>query len=1246
VSVVPLLIEVVSGGGVDIDADGRVLLPPAMVEVAREAARAAAEWAQETGNRSPIDVVIQRNEAHTHATVMLSVASLSDAAAFDPTMDVAPLQPPLGSRFRYATPLAKLERMIDDNMAELPGLGSMPAHEKSRLKDELRRLDVPLASKDAPPHEGASFIEHPEAVLTLRFRPDAQLDRINASWRPIGNPEARDALCKQVLEWHRVGVLRPVLQGEARCVSLPVVVPKVGNDGKKTGWRVAIDTRRLNEQLEPDRYSPMPRLEVVRRISQRAALVSTFDCAALFNQFRVAPQHQRYLVVQTGPGAFGTLVGAPFGVSQMPGVAQHWMHEHMVAGDPDLLVYIDDLVMVHADGCTWRAVVDQLLALFKRAKDLHVRLQVDKFQLWTAAPVVVGYQLDCTTKSFKPNPAKIDILLEMQYPRTNKTMDRALNMVAAWAHALPGVQLITQRLRAEVRYGARLERSEAGETAWAELKALLVAPTSMQALREEERVFVWTDGCMSGLGWCVTQFRDGKHWLVAAGGRRTLPFERRLSTPELEALALRQAFTDAADVLVYAPGGVTWYTDSQAVALARGQKSEVKSRAVRQFIIELMAREFGSVQIKRIEGKMNSLADTISRQWEEDETTAEVLMVKDDEDSEVAEEPEPATPELVVLDEEQQVPVVVQSASAGPQSLDKGTATSTEVAPTAPYSEVQVEAVQAALEASLEGARRRDAEQRAWAFAQATDDSPMMRGLRNVQRGTFVSQKKLRDLVVRPDELGRLFVVQKNGMLETRRLVVPSKMLPKVLVTLHEAIGHKGAETLLVAFNERFFSTDARAAAVEVVAACRPCAQVDGRRPDERQGTDPTAWQRFERVAFDVFEVRGAGSTQYGLCIVDVTTGVFEVVPMQTHQAHDVVRALEDGWLRRWPAPRVWSSDNAAELVGVEVEDLERRYNIARESTANRNPRGNGVVERQIGLFKVAVRKLTPLGGDWTRYVSQARWALMCAASATRARLAPIELATGVKPMLGGSVWQKQMPVAGGEKALTSDEVVQTSAQEARAQLAHLEKVANEARLQRNQKASDSTLKKATGASGRQWKVGDVAWYESEPYKNATKFDSLIKRSKLVRVVAVDNKRWRVRLVDWETSLPHAGFVPFRLITEAQNVTKAAAQVTHGHGQRDGGPLAVPTDFGIIINVTETPTGRVVVLAEAGEDGQPDLSKPVQQVEAKLLPAGVVQAAWKAKHLLHAPKQIKAQVQRDQVKQGKSGQGQAKARVP
>lgn len=1201
------------------------------------------------------------------ATVLMTFATLDEDVEYAPAIDVAPLVT-RGAKFKFAEPVQKLVEMIKAVDSELPEQGVMPATVRAALVRDVLALDPPLASKDAPPHAPEEhFIDDDEAVLHLRFKPNAQIGQIGATWRPM-QPQAKAALDAQVAEWRRIGVMVKPDMSETECVSLPLVVPKVNSDGERTGWRIAIDTRRLNEQLTHDRYSPEPRLVIVRRLAQEADAVTSLDGSSLYTQFRVAPADQRFLVVQTSPGVFDKMVGAPFGVSQMPGVAQHYMEEKLVAGDSDKHVFIDDLMIAHRRGGTWAQATEQLLVVLRRAKELNIRLNVDKFQLFSTSPVLLGYLLDCKSHSFVPNPAKMQIIYKMLLPRTNKALERALAMAAAWAHALPGLQLLTQRLRAMVVRGAPLKHTADGQAAWTELVELLARSTALRPFDPTLPVQVWSDAAIGGLGWCITQMHDGKYWLVQAGGRKTQEFERRLSIPELEALAVRHAFQQAPDLLVEVPAGVTWMTDSQAIALARGQKSEIKSRATRQFFAELSARNFGVVTIKKIAGESNSMADAISRQWEDDDGEAVVLFTIEGEavaahvgvgvTSAAAMEPlapAPATERQAQAVEEAVTPATPLLETAEEETLaaepPKGVATTDKTRELIDELLVEAHVID-----------RAEAERRRWAIATVKDDASWMANLRKMQKGKWVHNKQAR-VQVEADGHGRLFVVDKlvKGGEVVRRLVVPGSEMYTLMHAIHQGVAHKKEEVMVAAFNKVFFNPTASRVARDVIAACLDCQRVDPRRIDRAHGTDPTAWGRFEMVSFDVFEMRDAGPFKYGLMVIDWNTGMFEVEPMMEHTADAVEKALRVGWLARWPHPKFWKSDNAQELVGKAMQQIEIDFGIRRVDSAVRNPMGNGVVERQIGLFKLALRKVTPIGTDWTSKVNETRYALICSVSKARGGFSPMELATGVSPVAVGktAVQLDEQPLAEARERQTATQRVQKQQDALKEKLANAAARANVSRLARNQQ--EQSRQKKDGVMPHVWKVDDVVWIDAKPFAKAGKWDSKVRRSRALIVTRVDTKRLRVKVIDFETRLPWPDWQPFRLLSAVRGGARALKKlgaeqeekampveepkqaqekekkqkkvVVGGTAPSSSQPMhgmEVPCSIGVIVNVTWTTSGRRLLVAAATKDGGADLEQPFLEVEENALPAEVVQRAVRAKRMLDAPKGVRRGVVRGQ----------------
>ncbi len=98
---------------------------------------------------------------------------------------------------------------------------------------------------------------------------------------------------------------------------------------------------------------------------------------------------------------------------------------------------------------------------------------------------------------------------------------------------------------------------------------------------------------------------------------------------------------------------------------------------------------------------------------------------------------------------------------------------------------------------------------------------------------------------------------------------------------------------------------------------------------------------------------------------------------------------------------------------------------------------------------------------------------------------------------------------------------------------------------------------------------------------------------------------------------------PQKKQTVGQTVTSAEAQPG----------VAVPCDIGIIVNVTQTTTGRKVLIADVDDQGAADLSKPFLQVDEQALPRALVQQAWRMKHLIQAPKAVRRAAVRGQTKQ-------------
>jgi hypothetical protein len=383
-----------------------------------------------------------------------------------------------------------------------------------------------------------------------------------------------------------------------------------------------------------------------------------------------------------------------------------------------------------------------------------------------------------------------------------------------------------------------------------------------------------------------------------------------------------------------------------------------------------------------------------------------------------------------------------------------------------------------------------------------------------------------------------------RGADNQQRLVVPDSMMLKFMFAVHQGAAHKKRETMLAIFEKHFFNPNASRFADQVLAECIRCQQVDPRRIDRSHGTDPTAWARFECLFFDVFEVRNAGPYRYGLLCIDINTGVFEVTPMMQQTAVAIEKALRNGYLSRWPHPRFWQSDNANAMIGTVLKQLETELNISRLPKAQRNPRGNGAVERAIGLFKDALRKVTPIGADWTQYAQQVQYGLLCAVSKTRGGYSPMELATGVAPVvageLSGQAAPQQIPAI-GNPTLSIKQRFAAQQKALKSQVAATSSEANSVRLARN--AGVQVKQQQAGLVTPVWQVGDVVWIDDKPFKKAGKWDQKFRRSRPLVITHWDEQSRRVRVVDFESRLQLKGWFPTHLLSKVKGGPKVLAEL-------------------------------------------------------------------------------------------------------
>lgn len=1164
---------------------------------------------------------------------VMALHAIAQAAAHTPIRDGAAqaqaisamLQPPVLAMFRPDYTHPGRDVVLDHNAPVQPSAPpptykyasgaeafmdrlnqtDMPAPLRDRIAHEVTNVIKPtFISKDAPPQPYGPFRG---AVFSLKVRRGTHLKGVDDSWRPMSK-EKYDFLQAQAETWVKLGVLEPVARGETFVVSQPVVVAKRGKDDTVTGFRAAFDFRKLNAVLEQDKLAPEP-VRKIAELAARAWRVTSLDATALFNQFELEEESRYLTTVMIRPGAYFRFTRAPFGLSSILGFAQHALDEYIRQGDDDCRVYVDDIFLFHSLDGGWDIAAEQLLRVLRRCADRNLALNADKADLFQVKSIIVGHEVDCETHTFRPRPARMQMLAEFPRPTTARKLRRFLAMASAWARFLPGWSLhqpVLSRFAGTHRNG-RLEWTAEADAVFIKLKQWIVEAARSREWDPTKQAFLYTDGCATGIAWAVTQEDDhGNQLLIDCGGRKTASHERKLFPHELEVLACREATREAPLYIVRTPIPTIWRTDSRAAVMLRQQKTAPKSNAVRRWLLEMQFGALAEIRAEHIAGKSNPV-DALSRVYEDDDdhdafaalryrNTAPAVMMfgtvpsmddadvdgeagelaeseVDDEDvvdtgtpETASEDAAPATPELEapssdaspVTSEDDETP------SRRAAAVPVHTAEAEDVELTRREEDVFVEAV--ACDAVL-GAAWRD-ERRSWGLATVRDEAALTRELAKASREEYVGAASVRRLGAMRDEYGRVFV-HDGGV---RKLLVPTSMLEPLVAAAHQALGHRAADGVLRHLRQRFFSPALADAAKRTCEACVTCQQLRARAPDGIVGRDDRFRGRFEHVHLDVAEFDG--EQRYCLVVVDRVTGAVEVAPMTTRTAAEVAEAFERIWLCRYPAPLVLSCDNAAELVGDTMRELGVRCGFAIDPVAPRNPQANGVVEVAVRGLKRAIRALTPLGGDWRAVLPKARWSMVAAVSTTRG-VSPLMLTTGATAVVAGTAQQvngEAAPpadvVAGGVRKVAAwrADAVRASTAAATAQAnASRDKVADRVRR---------ATEKAAGGKVAQFAVGDIVWVENNAAVQATKFDNRWRRDGPWEIVEVQADRLRARVVVWTTRAPRMGWVSFHRLSHARGdratllAASSTAEDTGKHAEHAEHRVMAPATAGAVENST------------------------------------------------------------------------------
>lgn len=389
------------------------------------------------------------------------------------------------------------------------------------------------------------------------------------------------------------------------------VVPKKTDASGKKKVRVVIDYRKLNEKTINDKF-PIPQIEEILDSLGKSVYFTTLDLKSGFHQIEMDPESRSKTAFSTALGHF-EFNRMPFGLKNAPATFQRGMNNILAEFIGTIcFVYLDDIIII---GKNLKDHMENLSKVLERLEKYNLKIQLDKCEFMKRETEFLGHVI--TQDGIKPDPGKIEKILDWKLPETKKEIKQFLGLSGYYRRFIKDYSKITKPM---TKYLHKSEKSidlkdASYKSAFEELKKI-IASDQVLAYPDFDKPFILTtDASNFALGAVLSQMQEKVEKPIAFASRTLTKCETRYSTIEKEALAIMWAVQKFRPYIY--GNECTLYTDHKPLQYI---KTCNKNQKILTWRDEL---ENYKLNFLYKPGKANVVADALSRKIE----------TKDDEDN-------------------------------------------------------------------------------------------------------------------------------------------------------------------------------------------------------------------------------------------------------------------------------------------------------------------------------------------------------------------------------------------------------------------------------------------------------------------------------------------------------------------------------------------------------------------------------------------------------------------------------------
>ena len=295
-----------------------------------------------------------------------------------------------------------------------------------------------------------------------------------------------------------------------------------------------------------DKY-PIPKVEDLFSTLAGGKIFSKIDLSQAYQQLPLADKSKKYVVINTHKGLF-RYTCLPFGISSTPDIFQRVM-ENILQGIPNVIVYLDDILLSSATESEHIQLVDQVLERLEKA---GLRARKEKCQIFMSSVIYLGHKID--GEGLHPLPDKVKAIQEAPPPTT---IQAYLGLLTYYNRFLPNMSTVLSPLYKLLQKSTKWQWTTEQNKAFSASKELLTSSRLLVHFDPKLSLTLACDASAYGLGAVLAhKYPDGSERPIGYASHSLSRAENNYSQIEKEGLACVLALTNS--IPIYSDTHLTW----------------------------------------------------------------------------------------------------------------------------------------------------------------------------------------------------------------------------------------------------------------------------------------------------------------------------------------------------------------------------------------------------------------------------------------------------------------------------------------------------------------------------------------------------------------------------------------------------------------------------------------------------------------------------------------------------------------